>query len=82
MVQIQTLQGGLLTCGIIFLITILFFNTFYTAFFSEPIKFPYINTSNPDERILLSFNITFKSQPCAGLSVEYQDVTGTYLDDI
>jgi endoplasmic reticulum-Golgi intermediate compartment protein 3 len=31
---------------------------------------------------MITFNISFKYSPCHGLSVDYQDITGTHLEDI
>ena len=43
----------------------------YVHFLGEPLKSPYIDSFNPDERIRVNLNISFHECPCAGLSVDY-----------
>ncbi len=53
------------------LLSVLIGNEFYEVCFGEPLKYPYVDSSNPDERIRVNLNITFHSVPCKALSVDY-----------
>jgi hypothetical protein len=61
---------------------ILIWSEFYFLFFGEPLKSQFVNNSHIDERIRVNLNISFHSITCQAISIDYQDVTGTHLEDI
>jgi hypothetical protein len=57
-------------------------HTFYALLYGEPIKHPFVDSHDPNVTVRVNLNISFLNSPCHGLSIDYQDVTGTHLEDI
>ena len=64
------------------LILTLILNEVYTLFYGDLLKFPYIDTSDQDDRIRLNINTTLIKTDCNDIFVGYEDETGTSLPNI
>lgn len=54
----------------------------FCVFFGHYKTYPFINNLNLNEKVRINLNITFEDIICKALSVDYQDTTGTHLEDI
>lgn len=76
-----TICGGLLYVCTLLLAVTLVVNEVVLAFTQVSIQ-QHVKSDGVDERVRVNLNITLHDVPCAVLSLDYQDVTGTQLEDV
>eukprot|EP01016_Furgasonia_blochmanni_P050992 TRINITY_DN795_c0_g1_i2.p1 TRINITY_DN795_c0_g1~~TRINITY_DN795_c0_g1_i2.p1 ORF type:complete len:499 (-),score=70.86 TRINITY_DN795_c0_g1_i2:262-1758(-) len=78
----KSLTGGLLFLFSAFLTAYLVFSELNSFLYGDPYPEPYIESSHSNDRVRVNMNLTFFELPCAAISLDYQDITGTHIENV
>lgn len=78
----KTSKGGLIFAIFTGIMALFFLIEFYSLMLGDPISVPVVEKPNINEKVRINLNISVFDTPCAALSLDLQDITGSHFEDL